>query len=44
MSNIEYVVGKNGIVRLAYRYQYCEDIPNPLVMIAAIKEAIWENA
>jgi peroxiredoxin len=39
----EFVVDKNGIVRLAYRYQYCEDWPNPLVLVAAIKEAIWET-
>jgi peroxiredoxin len=40
----EFVVDENGIIRLAYRYQYCEDWPNPLVLIAGIKEAIWENA
>ena len=39
----EFVVDKKGVIRLAYRYQYCEDWPNPLVLIAAIKEAIWEN-
>lgn len=39
----EFVVDKNGILRLVYRYQYCEDWPNPLVLIAGIKEAIWEN-
>ena len=39
----EFVVDKKGIIRLAYRYQYCEDWPNPLVLIGAIKEAIWEN-
>jgi peroxiredoxin len=39
----EFVVDKKGIIRLAYRYQYCEDWPNPLVLIAGIKEAIWEN-
>ena len=39
----EFVVDKNGMVRLAYRYQYCEDWPNPLVLIAAIKEAVWET-
>src|SRR6266545_1773577 len=38
----EFVVDKNGIVHLAYRYQYCEDWSNPLVLIAAIKEAMWE--
>jgi len=39
----EFVVDTNGIIRLAYRYQHCEDYPNPLVLIAGIKEAIWEN-
>jgi hypothetical protein len=39
----EFVVDKKGIIKLAYRYQYCEDWPNPLVLIAGIKEAIWEN-
>jgi len=39
----EFVVDRSGIIRLAYRYQYCEDWPNPLVLIAAIKEAIWEG-
>lgn len=35
----EFVVDRSGRVRLAYRYQYCEDWPDPLVLIAAIKEA-----
>jgi peroxiredoxin len=39
----EFVIDQSGIIRLTYRYQYCEDWPNPLVLIAAIKEAIWEN-
>ena len=39
----EFVVDKSGIIRLTYRYQYCEDWPNPLVLIGAIKEAIWEQ-
>ena len=39
----EFVVDKTGMIRLAYRYQYCEDWPNPLVMVGAIKEVIWEN-
>lgn len=37
----EFVMDKSGVIRLAYRYQYCEDWPNPLVLIGAIKEAIW---
>ena len=39
----EFAVDKRGMIRLAYHYQYCEDWPNPLVLISAIKEAIWEN-
>ena len=30
-------------IRLVYRYQNCEDWPNPLVLIGAIKESVWEN-
>jgi peroxiredoxin len=39
----EFVVDQTGMIRLAYRYQYCEDWSNPLVLVGAIKEAIWEN-
>ena len=39
----EFVVDKKGVIRLAYRYQYCEDWPNPLVLVAAIKETIWDK-
>jgi len=39
----EFVVDRKGIIRLAYRYQFCEDWPNPLVLVAAIKEAAWED-
>ena len=35
----EFVVDQRGEIRLAYRYQYCTDFPNPLVLLAAIKEA-----
>ena len=35
----EFVIDTSGTIRLAYRYQYCEDWPNPLVLTAAIKEA-----
>lgn len=38
----EFVVDVKGMVRLAYRYQYCEDYPNPLVLIAAIRAARGE--
>lgn len=33
----EFVVGRGGTVDLAYRYQYCEDWPDPRVLIAAIR-------
>lgn len=39
----EFVIDKSGMIHLAYRYQYCEDWPNPQVLIGAIKEAIWEQ-
>jgi peroxiredoxin len=39
----EFVIDRSGMIRLAYRYQYCEDWPNPLVLIAGIKEAIWDD-
>jgi len=35
----EMVIDQQGIIQLAYRYQFCEDYPDPLVLIAAIKEA-----
>ena len=35
----EFVVDATGIVRLAYRYQYCEDFPDLQVLQAAIREA-----
>ena len=35
----EFVIDRSGRVCLAYRYQYCEDWPDPLVLIAAIKKA-----
>ena len=33
----EFVIGRGGIVQLAYRYQYCEDWPDPRVLTAAIR-------
>ncbi|MBL8089530.1 MAG: AhpC/TSA family protein [Anaerolineales bacterium] len=39
----EFVVDKSGIVRLAYRYQFCEDWPDPLVLLSALKEAVWKK-
>ncbi|MFQ5944547.1 MAG: redoxin domain-containing protein [Anaerolineales bacterium] len=40
----EFVVDREGVIRLVYRYQYCEDFPNPLVLLAAIGEAVSESA
>ena len=37
----EFVIDCVGNVRLAHRYQHCEDWPNPLVLIAALKESAW---
>ena len=39
----EFVVDQKGVIRLAYRYQYCEDWPNPLVLLGAIKDAVWKK-
>lgn len=33
----EFVIGRGGVVHLAYRYQYCEDWPDPRVLTAAIR-------
>ena len=38
----EFVVDRRGVVRLAYRYQYCENFPNPLVLLAAIRQALQD--
>jgi peroxiredoxin len=35
----EFVVDCAGTVRIAYRYQYCEDFPDRLVLATAIREA-----
>ena len=35
----EFVVGPDGRIRLDVRYQHCEDYPDPLVLLAAIKGA-----
>ena len=31
----EFVVGRNGIIRLAHAYQWCEDYPNAGVLVGA---------
>ena len=38
----EFVVDQSGTIRLAHRYQHCEDWPNPSILIPAIKESIWQ--
>ena len=35
----EFVVDPQGLLRLTYRSQYCADFAEPLVLVAAIKEA-----
>lgn len=37
----EFVVDQAGLLRLTYRYNYCEDFPDKRVLIAAIREAHW---
>jgi peroxiredoxin len=34
-ATAEYVVGRDGVVRLPYVYQYCEDFPDPRVLTTA---------
>lgn len=33
----EFVIDTSGVITLAYRYQYCEDFPDPLVLTTAIR-------
>lgn len=40
----EFVVDSQGIIKLVHRYNHCEDYPNPLVMVAAIREAAGDFA
>lgn len=35
----EFVIDREGIIRLAYRYQYCEGYPDPRVLVAAARFA-----
>jgi hypothetical protein len=34
------VVQRDGIIRLTYRYQYCEDFPHPMMLKAAIQAGV----
>ena len=33
----EFVVGANGVIRLAYAYQHCEGYPDPRVLTTAAR-------
>lgn len=35
----EFVIDEDGVLQLTYRYQYCEDFPDPRVLTTAIREA-----
>ena len=35
----EFVIGSDGVIRLAHRYQYCEDFPPKTVLLGAIATA-----
>ena len=35
----EFVVGTDGIIKLAHRYSWCEDYPDPRVHVAALRKA-----
>ena len=35
----EFVIDKQGTIRLAYRYNFCEDWPDPRVLTAALNDA-----
>ena len=36
-ATAEFVIGDGGVVRLCYRYQYCEDFPDARVLITAAR-------
>jgi peroxiredoxin len=40
----EFVVDTAGVLRLAYRYNFCEDWPDPRVHTAALREAARKSA
>jgi hypothetical protein len=39
----EFVISPGGTITLAYRYNYCEDFPDPRVLYAAIRHASQQN-
>jgi len=36
----EFVIGRDGVIKLAHRSQYCADYADPDVLVAAIREAV----
>jgi peroxiredoxin len=40
MQSGEFVVGGNGVIRVAYVYNYCEDYPDPRVFLTAARLAV----
>ncbi len=36
----DFIVGQDGILRLTYRAQFCDDYADPQVLLAAIREAV----
>jgi hypothetical protein len=39
MQTGEFVVGSDGIIRVAYPYNYCEDFPDPRIFTTAARLA-----
>ena len=39
----EFIVDRAGKLRLTYRYQFCEDWPDPLVLMASLKDCLWRK-
>ena len=39
MQSAEFVVDTNGVIKVAYLYNYCEDYPDPRVFITAARLA-----
>jgi hypothetical protein len=35
----EFVIGTDGVIRLAHRYGWCEDYPDPRIHVAALRDA-----
>ena len=39
MPSAEFIVGTDGVIRIAYLYNYCEDFPDPRVFTTAARLA-----